>query len=219
MCHVHNSHGRPAHPLTGKERERNKCRSLCRKSNKALFQKWKSKTWGIMARSLNALRKPWVISCGAEKEQIRRRLRGDLITISNFLVRARGRADNDLFSLGTTGGTQRKCICARGGWGWIWGEGSAPRGWLCTGTGSPEQQWSRHQTWESSRRFWMLWGSGCGSWEKSCAGLRVGVDDPCGVLPTQVVLWFSDFALGFFHCSVTVQNTKPPPCAGSLAAA
>lgn len=40
-------------------------------AKQALLQKWKSKTWGIMERSLNTEKSCKVISCGAIEEQAR----------------------------------------------------------------------------------------------------------------------------------------------------
>lgn len=56
--------------------------------------------------------------------------------------------------------------CIRGGFGWISGKDSSPRGCLGTGTASPGQ-WSQHQAWQNSRSVWTTF-SGCDSWDVTC---------------------------------------------------
>ncbi|KAK4823316.1 hypothetical protein QYF61_000918 [Mycteria americana] len=72
----------------------------------------------------------------------KRRLRGHLITVCNFLKEGNGGGGADLLSL-----DMRKWNEAAD---WTLGKGPSLRGWSVTGTGSPGK-WSQHQACQSSR--------------------------------------------------------------------
>ena len=77
----------------------------------------------------------------------------------------------------------------RGGSGWVLGKGSLPRRSWATGTGSLGQ-WLWRRACQNSRSVWTMLSD---TWSDFCVvlcGARVGLDDPCGFLPTQDILWF-----------------------------
>lgn len=81
---------------------------------------------------------------------VQKRLKGDLNVIFNILRRGREEAGANFFSVVISDRTQvKKWSWVEKGLGWI-SEGSSPKGWLGTSTGSPGK-WSQCQAWHHSR--------------------------------------------------------------------